>query len=281
MSFRLHRSNNALIFQAMSVILTQDDMNGLALEVEKLKHDHSLVVLDLSKLENIDDQLLSNLAHSSKQFLSKRLRVMVLAQDSIIAIIKERGYSDSLPCYEGIVSIFNEELSYSENQKVDSTLLIHSSLEALKESIKTYAKLELKLGKIESCTQQQLPRMDIAGVGSFFCSDVRGSLVLAFDRESYLKITSTIMKQPFLEFEPRMSDWAGEFVNAMLGRLKTDMKLQGHNCTVGIPTVFIGKDLEMFSSSKLTKALNIVKCSSEFGELLLVMMLNSPSENRK
>jgi hypothetical protein len=77
------------------------------------------------------------------------------------------------------------------------------------------------------------------------------------------------MHRIYTEVEPSISDWSAELVNSILGRVKSDMKKKGYDFTMGIPTVFVGNDLELFYSTKVPNIFDYVKCCGPFGECYL------------
>jgi len=274
MSFRLVTSHKAQIFQVTTDHLIVADAEACKNEILANKSTFSLVMLDLSKVKIVDSEALNTLAEIGRVFSKdKSGRIMVIGDELVIKAIRDKGLADVLPCYTGVVPVPSEENKSKTLSEMNPEFFFKVTLPAIKENLKIYAKMDADFGKPTVCLQKDRPMADIAGVGGFFCNNRKGSLMLCFKEESYVKIVSSIVKKKHLQLEPKISDWSAELVNSILGRVKSDLRTLGYTFNAGIPAVFVGKDLEVFYSKKLATKLDIVKCTGEFGEFYVELML--------
>ncbi len=274
MALRLITSNKSFIVQVNSTqVLADVDAEACKFEILKHKKSYSLIMLDLSGIQMVSNSALKILVEIGTAIADKSCRLMVTVSESLNKIIHEQGYSEVLPCYVGVVPISGASEDSIAKSEIDSNIFFKVTLPAIRDNLKIYAKKSVTFGEKFSCSQENRPPADIAGVGGFFCNHRRGNLILSFTKDSYLKIVSSIMKAQFTQIEPIISDWAAELVNSILGKVKSDLRSDGFIFSAGIPTVLLGKDLEVMYSSRATHPSDLVKCSGNFGEFFVELVL--------
>jgi hypothetical protein len=115
------------------------------------------------------------------------------------------------------------------------------------------------------------PRLDFAQYMTILeflsAQGVAGSLSVALSRE--ILVAST----PAPELEP--GDWAGELVNQMLGRLKTQMLGRGLEMQLSVPTVLKGSQ-ELLRNPRCLRRVSYFE--SPQGDLCVSLDLAIPSE---
>jgi CheY-specific phosphatase CheX len=151
--------------------------------------------------------------------------------------------------------------------------LLKFAFSAMSESLKVYGKLDVDLGKHKVLKLENMPSVDFAGIGSFFCGRTKGTFLLCFKQESYEKLVAALTKTEFSKNEPSHVNWLSELVNSILGRVKADVYSIGHTCKIGIPAVFHGKELELFYSTKMPAQLDLIECTGLFGEFFVGVIL--------
>lgn len=276
MAFRLLTSHKALIFQIVSSDLKIDDAESCRKEILNNKSLYSLIMLDLSKVQSVDLNALKILADLGRTLqIEKTSRLMVIGDEAMVRMIREKDYSEVLPCYVGVVPVPISGDEVNIPKEITTQEFFNVTLPAIKENLRTYAKMNVSFSSPSVCSQKDRPVVDIAGVGGFFCNHRKGSLMLCFKQESYVKIVSAIMKKEFVKIEPLITDWSAELVNSILGRVKSDLRSAGYTFSAGIPTVFSGKDLEVFYSTKLPAKLDFVRCTGDFGEFFVELILTN------
>jgi CheY-specific phosphatase CheX/anti-anti-sigma regulatory factor len=275
MAFRALSSQQSFVFQVTSSHLAKSDAENFKREILNLGVNgfHLLVIVDFSSVSSLDEGVLQIFAEVAKGLSVQNQRVMVIANRNFTQILDSQGYNDVLPYYVGASPVLGGVNDKNLTEMTGSTLL-NIVGPAIQENLRVYAKLTLICDSPVVRTQHNRPNTDIAGVGGFFCNHLLGNLLLCFDTKSFLKIVSAIMKREYQEVVPEISDWAAELVNSVLGKVKVDLKAQGYHFNSGIPTVFSGRELAVFYSSKLPSQSDMMRCHGEFGEFFVEAMMS-------
>lgn len=273
MAFRLLTSEKAVIFQMISSSINSAEAESCRTEISNVMAGYSLIVLDFTKVAQIDSDALLALSEVSKKLVPGKQRLMVTVSQEIATKIRSEGLGQLLPCYVGVGSIVDMP-SESPLPEMNGTRFLKSSVAAVLENLRTYAKVEAKCEEPVPCSMDELADIDIVGVAGFSCDSRKGNLMLGFRRDSYLKTVSAIMKKPISSVEFPFADWAGELTNSVLGRIKVELKGQGYAVNVGIPVVYMANDLAKFRTTQVPVSMDKMLCKGSFGEISVAVVFS-------
>lgn len=88
-----------------------------------------------------------------------------------------------------------------------------------------------------------LENISIAGVLSLTSDNFRGTVVLAFPEEVFLKVYENMFDEKHDKITDESQDAAGELLNIIYGTAKVELNQKGFNFPKSLPTVMKGKEL--------------------------------------
>lgn len=81
---------------------------------------------------------------------------------------------------------------------------------------------------------------DISALVGMNSSKFRGSMGIAFPRDTFLYIVNSMLDTDYKEINPENQDAAGEICNQIFGMTKTKLNDQGYNLQPAIPSIIVG-----------------------------------------
>ncbi len=88
----------------------------------------------------------------------------------------------------------------------------------------------------------------------------KGSLVLSWPEESYLKAASAMLMEEFTEFNDEISDVGMEIANITMGNAKKILSEAGYLIEMSIPTSVHGKNHEIKAQEKVVTITTPLEC---------------------
>jgi chemotaxis protein CheX len=93
---------------------------------------------------------------------------------------------------------------------------------------------------------------DVTGVMGFVGDgEKKGVMCISFSRKGVLFVYKTLMGDDRSEIDPEVIDAIGELTNIISGQSRKELENAGVNLTASIPTVVVGKDVELHFTCKL------------------------------
>jgi chemotaxis protein CheX len=81
---------------------------------------------------------------------------------------------------------------------------------------------------------------EVAGVVGMVCGELRGTLSIAFSKESIFTILECMLGEKHTEITPAVTDAVGEITNQIYGSAKTSLNQMGYNFEMAIPSIIHG-----------------------------------------
>jgi chemotaxis protein CheX len=103
--------------------------------------------------------------------------------------------------------------------------------------------------------------MGVAGDG-----DKRGMMCISFSRKGALHTYKTLMGDDRSDMDPEVVDAIGELTNIISGQSRKELEDAGVNLTASIPTVVVGKNVELHFMCKLPIISLPFNFSTDYGE---------------
>jgi CheY-specific phosphatase CheX len=137
----------------------------------------------------------------------------------------------------------------------------------LKAGLKTTA----MAASVETLRSQKI---DCLTTMSLESSKYVGSLVLAFSKETLLKIIERMLGETYPELTPENSDAAGELLNIIYSSARKGINEAGFDFGMALPATVIGGNLSLTKSHFVGTAL-LFECVSDLGPFLLGLSLRA------
>lgn len=149
--------------------------------------------------------------------------------------------------------------------------------QALEQAVVTTFQVQLKAAvktsaKIASVDALRSQKIDCLTTMSLESSKYVGSLVLAFSKETLLKIIETMLGEAYPELTPENSDAAGELLNIIYSSARKSINEAGFDFGMALPATVIGGNLSLTKSHFVGTAL-LFDCVSDLGAFLLGLSL--------
>ncbi len=103
--------------------------------------------------------------------------------------------------------------------------------------------------------------------------DAAGSVLLAFPKGTGLKIASQLSGEEMGIDHPDLGDALGEVLNMVAGHAKS--KFEGLNCSISLPKVLIGKEMQTLDSKETTL---VLPCDSTLGRFRVEVALREENK---
>ncbi|HVN96890.1 MAG TPA: chemotaxis protein CheX [Syntrophorhabdaceae bacterium] len=111
---------------------------------------------------------------------------------------------------------------------------------------------------------------DVTGVmGVAGDNDKRGMMCISFSRQGALYAYKTLMGDERSEISPEVVDAIGELTNIISGQSRKELENAGVNLTASIPTVVVGKNVELHFMCKLPIISLPFQFATDYGEDIL------------
>ena len=81
--------------------------------------------------------------------------------------------------------------------------------------------------------------------------DLKGTVAVSLTEKAALLITGTLLGEEYDRVTPDVVDAIGELTNILLGRARAEFDLTGFHLSASLPTVVVGKDVEINLVTKL------------------------------
>lgn len=230
------------------------------------------VLLDCTHVRAVEENAWMTLVKFGLQAESQKVRLVILANEYVSRSIKEKALEALLPCTVDIQTIGEDALIGKD--PLESNEFLSLAFEGLRKTYEVYVRSEVTLGKTMLLASEKQPQIDIAGIGSFFCQDQKGSLVLGYTESDYLKVVSSITKKELDVIDNTVRGWAAEIINSIFGMMRTALKSRGLTLHCSIPSIVTGHELHilLFGKPSLTVFLN--RCESKLGPVYLELSLS-------
>jgi chemotaxis protein CheX len=165
-----------------------------------------------------------------------------------------------------------DELGLASKKSID-TEFINPFLEAALHVLQVQAKIEASAGQIYTKKSSEGFSGEISGVIDIVSDSFRGSVVISFPAETFLKILSRMIGGEFTQLDDSNIAGAGEVTNMIVGNAKVVLNQKGYNIKAAIPRVKRGRGAEVTPGSRVPVI--VVPFTSQVGDFWIEIWLSS------
>mgnify|MGYP001565675013 CR=1 FL=1 len=97
---------------------------------------------------------------------------------------------------------------------------------------------------------------------------IEGRVVLDMTKETAIAIAGAMNDETFTQFDFMVSSTINEMANMICGGAITILNNMGKHLDISAPTIFVGKDLELYDSNLLKEAV-VVPIHTNFGDIFV------------
>lgn len=116
--------------------------------------------------------------------------------------------------------------------------------------LKIQASIEATPGKVYLKGEDDVMSGDISGVIGIVSETFKGSVVISFPEETFLKVMSSMLGEEIKTLNRDILDGAGEITNMIFGQAKITLNERGYGIKIALPTVISGKGHRLSALSK-------------------------------
>lgn len=140
-------------------------------------------------------------------------------------------------------------------------------LDAVAYTLRVSTQTHARAGKSYARGTAPAPQADIAATVGVLSPAFNGTVVLGFQKESYLTIMSKFLAMEYTEITPDVEDGAAELLNVILGQAKVLLNDRGFELVQAVPAVIAGKEIRVFPA--FVKRSILVPFQCELGSFYL------------
>lgn len=267
---------NTLILQSKDSDFSQAEAQGCLDALQSTTVRFGICIVNLTNIQTIEADALRALAQLSNPLNTLGARLIILATQKIADQIEQNKLSGQLPCFVGVHGWLSDIEAQRDKAPVKIEDVLDTVFEATRDLFSVYTK-----GKYQNLTKIKTeanlePLIDIAGVGTFDIDGRVGTLVLGFQKDSYLKLISAILGKPYTSLAPPNDSWASEFINTVLSKVMVRFKNQGHSANAALPFLFVGKSIASLFMDQKHNGILFYNCEADFGQFVMKIALGNP-----
>ncbi|MEK6705337.1 MAG: chemotaxis protein CheX [Bdellovibrionota bacterium] len=169
----------------------------------------------------------------------KKLR-LILVPESVKAFLRSEGVLEGL-VISGDLRGALIDLGVLSAKSFDVNF-VNPFLEAMIETFKIQCHTECKPGKIVLKKPYEEIGGDLSGVIGLTSETFKGSIVLSFPKDTFLKIASNMLGKIYTDITNEIRDVGAELTNIVLGRSKVVLNERGYAIKSALPSVICGAD---------------------------------------
>jgi chemotaxis protein CheX len=225
-----------------------------------------LVIIDLSQTMDIVPAGLRTLTRSLGTFTENATKVTLISGKEVANIIKTNGLDRLFQCVPTLADALPPG-SRPGQGKSQTLEFLNTTLEAVTYTLKITCATEARACKSYLRGAGPEINADIAAIVGIVSTPFQGSLILAMDAKTYLKVMSRMLGQEFSRIDAEIRDGIAELLNMVLGQAKITLNERGFAIKQAIPTVVEGVSLKMTPSSGRPSV--IVPYATDAGEFYI------------
>jgi chemotaxis protein CheX len=138
--------------------------------------------------------------------------------------------------------------------------------------LKVQASVEAQPGKIALKQPGETFRGDVSGVIGIVSEAFKGSVVISFPEQTFLKVMSNMLGEDYTKISQDIVDGAGEITNMIFGQAKIVLNERGYGIQIALPQVISGKNHSLSTKSKGPTV--IIPFTSTVGEFFVEICLS-------
>ncbi|ANQ53506.1 MULTISPECIES: chemotaxis protein CheX [Thermosipho] len=129
--------------------------------------------------------------------------------------------------------------------------IINSLISAVKSTFKMVLKVEPNVSKpsISKGIEPKYPIVTVIG----FNGDIDGNLIYSFNKNTAIKVVSTMMGMPYENLDELALSALGELGNMTSGSIAMELEKVGYKVDITPPTVITGKDIQVTAEGVILK----------------------------
>ncbi len=201
--------------------------------------------------------------------INKGLKLVHVNQNVLVCLKKEgidQFFKVSLDVKDAL-----EEFGISVKKKMDMEFL-NPFLSATIKVLKIQAHTHAQPGKIYLKKPTDKLYGDISGIIGIVSDNFKGSVVISFPKNTFLKLMSRMLGEEVLTIDREIFDGAGEITNMIFGQAKVELNAKGFGIKTALPSVVSG---ENHSHSSTTRGpVMVVPFESDIGSFFVEIGLS-------
>lgn len=189
--------------------------------------------------------------HRQLKAQNKAIR-LIAASPAIRKLLESQGLDASLKCCDTLKDALTD-IGCKRVSVIDVNF-INPFLTATLNVLKVQCSTEARPGKPFRKSPTDKYGGDISGVIGLVSDAFSGSVVISFQKETFLSIMSLMLGEPITEINQETQDGAGELTNIIFGQAKVELNNRGFGIKTALPSVVMGENhtvLQMANGARM------------------------------
>lgn len=252
--------------------LNHKDCKIFESEIELITaNTHTLLVIDCGQLSALPKDWVRNFLklHVNIKSRGKTLKI-INTNNQFLSFLRDEGLEDTFTRANNLQEALG--LKPQVKRTLD-TEFVNPFLTATMHVLKVQAGVEVTAGQIYKKKSDEKISGDISGIIGIVSDAFRGSVIISFPENTFLKIMSSMLGEEFQTVTQDIVDGAGELTNIIFGQAKVVLNEKGYGIKTAIPSVIRGKE---HATKTLTKGpVVVVPFTSPAGEFVVEICLSN------